>query len=143
MRDEADGQAREIKAQARLEAREITSDAHVMAREVLDEGTEVSRNLRELSVSLRNNAERLLRDITLAHGGMTARLDQVGGDGRGEPSGPPSALAPRAGFPRAKARTSTCPSSSRAAERPGQPRSGSARGATGTPVVARIHLPGL
>ena len=63
MREEADGQAREIKAQARVEAREITSDAHVMAREVLDEGTEVSRNLRELSVSLRNNAERLLRDM--------------------------------------------------------------------------------
>jgi hypothetical protein len=27
-------------------------------------------------VSLRNNAERLLRDVRLAHGGLTARLDQ-------------------------------------------------------------------
>jgi hypothetical protein len=45
---------------------------------VLREGTDLSRNLRELSVSLRNNAERLLRDVRLAHGGMTARLDQVG-----------------------------------------------------------------
>ena len=26
---------------------------------------------------MRNNAERLLRDIRLAHGGMTARLDQA------------------------------------------------------------------
>jgi len=88
LREEADGQAREIRANAREEAREITSDAHVAAREVLDEGTEVSRNLRELSVSLRNNAERLLRDITLAHGGMTARLDQVSADAREEPARP-------------------------------------------------------
>jgi hypothetical protein len=29
-------------------------------------------------VSLRNNAERLLRDVQLTHGGMTARLDQIG-----------------------------------------------------------------
>jgi hypothetical protein len=45
---------------------------------VLRDGTELSRNLRELSVSLRNNAERILRDVRLAHGGMTARLDQAG-----------------------------------------------------------------
>ncbi len=53
------------------------SAAHSAAREVLREGTELSRNLRELSSSLRNNAERLLRDVRLAHGGMTARLDQA------------------------------------------------------------------
>jgi hypothetical protein len=53
----------------------------VAAREVLREGTELSRNLRELSVSLRNNAERLLRDVRLAHGGMTARLDQAAPSG--------------------------------------------------------------
>ena len=45
---------------------------------MLREGTELSRNLRELSVSLRNNAERMLRDVRLAHGGLTARLDQAG-----------------------------------------------------------------
>ena len=49
----------------------------MVARDVLGEGTEMSRNLRELSASLRNNAERLLRDVRLAHGGMTARLDQA------------------------------------------------------------------
>ena len=43
----------------------------------MSQGTEMSRNLRELSVSLRHNAERLLRDVRLAHGGMTARLDQT------------------------------------------------------------------
>ena len=49
------------------------------------EGTEISRNLRELSASLRNNAERLLRDVRLAHGGMTARLDQVAHPASGPP----------------------------------------------------------
>ncbi len=37
----------------------------------------MSRNLHDLSVSMRNNAERLLRDVRLAHGGLTARLDQA------------------------------------------------------------------
>ena len=67
-----------VRAKAREDAREIVSESHVVAREVLREGTELSRNLRELSVSLRNNAERLLRDVRLAHGSMTARLDQAG-----------------------------------------------------------------
>jgi len=49
----------------------------VVAHDILAEGTEISRNLRELSVSLRNNAERLLRDVGLTHGAMTARLDQI------------------------------------------------------------------
>ena len=51
---------------------------------MLREGTDLSRNLHDLSVSLRNNAERLMRDVRLAHGGMTARLDQAGPEpGRG------------------------------------------------------------
>jgi regulator of protease activity HflC (stomatin/prohibitin superfamily) len=78
LRAVAQEQAQEVRAKARGDAREIVSEAHVVAREVLREGTELSRNLRELSVSLRNNAERLLRDVRLAHGGMTARLDQAG-----------------------------------------------------------------
>ena len=67
-----------MRAKAREDAREIVSEAHVVAREVLREGTEMSRNLRELSVSLHKNAEHLIRDVRLAHGGMTARLDQAG-----------------------------------------------------------------
>ena len=77
LQKEAFEQALEIRAKARQDAREIVSAAHAAAREVLREGTELSRNLRELSSSLRNNAERLLRDVRLAHGGMTARLDQA------------------------------------------------------------------
>jgi cell division septum initiation protein DivIVA len=76
LRVTAEKQAKEIRGRAMAEAREITSEAHIVAREVLGEGTELSRNLRELSVSLRNNAERLLRDVGLAHGAMTAHLDQ-------------------------------------------------------------------
>jgi hypothetical protein len=41
------------------------------------DGDDVSRNLRDLSTSMRNNAERLLRDVRLTHGSMTARLDQA------------------------------------------------------------------
>ena len=77
LRVTAEKQAKEIRGRAMAEAREITSEAHTIAREVLGEGTEMSRNLRELSVSLRNNAERLLRDVGLAHGAMTAHLDQT------------------------------------------------------------------
>ena len=49
----------------------------MIAHDILSDGTEISRNLRELSVSLRNNAERLIRDVRLTHGAMTAHLDQV------------------------------------------------------------------
>jgi hypothetical protein len=76
-----------VRAKAREDAREIVGESHVVARDVLREGTELSRNLRELSVSLRTNAERLLRDVRLAHGSMTARLDQASPSGRGAHGG--------------------------------------------------------
>jgi len=81
---EAQERANEIRANARAEAREILSEAHASAAEVLREGTTVTRNLRDLSVSLRNNAERLLRDVRLTHGSMTARLDQADAGGTRE-----------------------------------------------------------
>ncbi len=50
------------------------------------DGAEVSQNLRDLSASMRTNAERLLRDVRLTHGSMTARLDQaVPGGSAGSP----------------------------------------------------------
>ena len=76
-RAEAQEKANEMRARARAQAREIVSEAHSIAREVLRDGSEMSRNLRDLSASLRTNAERLLRDVKLAHGSMTARLDQA------------------------------------------------------------------
>ena len=82
LRADAHEQAQRVRAKAREDAREIVGESHVVAREVLRDGSELSRNLRELSVSLRNNAERLLRDVRLAHGGMTARLDQAAPSGK-------------------------------------------------------------
>ena len=104
-----------MRAKARADAREIVSEAHVVAREVLREGTELSRNLRELSVSLHNNAERLIRDVRLAHGGLTARLDQAGpGSPRREDD---LRLLGRRGRGMTRETTSTCRSSSRRGER--------------------------
>lgn len=69
-------EADKITQAARDEARGIVAEASGSAREVLRDGTELSGNLRELSESLRSNAELLLRDVRLAHAEMTARLDQ-------------------------------------------------------------------
>ena len=92
--EQAKEQARAGRTHAREEARQIVTDAHAVSNEVLAEGTEISRNLRELAASLRNNAERLLRDVRLTHGAMTAQLDQVAPSERaalereaGEPGG--------------------------------------------------------
>ncbi len=81
---EAQARADEIRDAARKDAREIVGEASAGAREVLRDGTALSGHLRELSDSLRANAELLLRDIRMAHGEMTARLDQVV-PGGGEP----------------------------------------------------------
>ena len=70
-------EAAEVRASAREEARTVTSEARLAAREVLEDGSELSTDLRDLASSLRANAERLLRDIRLAHASMTARLDQA------------------------------------------------------------------
>ncbi len=74
---DAEQNAKEIVGKAREEAREVVRAANLATREVMDDGSELSEQLRELSASLRTNAERLLRDIRLAHGSMTARLDQA------------------------------------------------------------------
>ena len=77
MLTEAKQQAQEITEDARRQAREVVNEAGAASREVLRDGTELSGHLRELSGSLRTNAELLLRDIRLAHAEMTARLDQA------------------------------------------------------------------
>jgi F0F1-type ATP synthase membrane subunit b/b' len=80
----AQEEAEKIRDAARVEARQIVADASAAAREVLRDGTELSGNVRELSDSLRINAELLLRDIRLAHAEMTARLDQADATAEGE-----------------------------------------------------------
>ena len=77
MHGEAEERGKEIVAGAQADAREIIADAHAAAREVLRDGSELSGNLRELSDSLRTNADRLLRDVKLAHAHLTARLDDA------------------------------------------------------------------
>ncbi len=79
---EAQARADELRDAARRDAREIVGEASAGARDVLRDGTELSGHLRELSDSLRANAELLLRDVRMAHGQMNARLDQVVPDAR-------------------------------------------------------------
>jgi cell division septum initiation protein DivIVA len=70
-------QADKIVAEGRAKAREIVAEADRAARAVFDDGTALAGDVRDLSSSLRRNAEVLLRDIRLAHAQMTARLDQA------------------------------------------------------------------
>src|SRR5918997_1552497 len=74
---EAQARADEIRDAARRDARDIVGDASATARGVVRDGTELSGHLRELSESLRANAELLLRDVRMAHSEMNARIDQV------------------------------------------------------------------
>jgi len=100
--EQSQRQAQEVRNRAREDARETVGAAQAAAREVLSDGTELSENLRELSGSLRNNAERLLRDIRLAHESMTSQLHAAlppGQDGRSSDSRPPDGGAGAPDFP--------------------------------------------
>ncbi len=77
LRAEAAAYADEITAKAKSDARAIIRDTHDATRGVLAEGKELSSNLNDLSTSLRRNAERLLRDVQLAHARLVAELDQA------------------------------------------------------------------
>ena len=85
---EAQQRADEMRDAARRDAREIIGEASATARDVLHDGTELSGHLRELSDSLRTNAELLLRDVRGAHAEMNARLDQVLPDASTSPAPP-------------------------------------------------------
>jgi hypothetical protein len=101
-RAEAEAAAREAQDKAAKGARELLYEARIATREVLRDGETLSGHLRELSDSLRANAERLLLDIRAAHTEMTARLDRVdpdvagqfGGLQRDRPASPPSSSEP-------------------------------------------------
>ena len=74
---EAGEQADDLRRTARAEAREIIGEAHTVAREAMHEGERLTGDLRDLSSSLRTNAERLMRDVSAAHGRLVAGLDQA------------------------------------------------------------------
>ena len=85
--------ATETRARAEEDAAKQIKRARDLAAEVLGDGTEMSSHLRQLSESLRRNAETLLHDVTLAHRSLTARLDETdpGGNVRTlPPSGTPA-----------------------------------------------------
>jgi len=98
----AESAAREAQENAAKRAREVIHEARVATREVLRDGETLTGHLRELSDSLRANAERLLIDIRAAHTEMTARLDRVDPDlkpsasrlDRGAGAAPPSSPEP-------------------------------------------------
>ena len=72
--------AEQTREKAEQDARKQLARARELAGEVLADGTEMSHNLRQLSESLRRNAETILRDVQSAHRAMTARLDEAGYD---------------------------------------------------------------
>ena len=94
LRDEAARQAQEALDKAADAARQVIAEARAAAREVLRDGEEISANLRELGDALRANADRLLRDIRLAHAELTSRLDRAEPAARS--TGPAAGRAPRA-----------------------------------------------
>jgi uncharacterized membrane protein YqiK len=81
-------EAERIRADAEEHARGLILDARATADGVRAEGMEIVSNLRQMSDSLRVNAERLLTDIQSIHSRMVGELERVepGGD-TGLPSG--------------------------------------------------------
>lgn len=77
LRRQAAAKADEERDRASARARDLLGEARAAARDVLREGEQISGHLRELSDSLRVNADRLLRDIRAAHDELKARLDAV------------------------------------------------------------------
>src|SRR3954471_11362209 len=74
----AEGFAEQTREKAEQDARKQVGRARDLAVEVLGDGTEMSHNLRQLSESLRRNAETILLDVQRAHRAMTAMLDDAG-----------------------------------------------------------------
>jgi hypothetical protein len=80
LRSEAAQDAQQLRHHADVRSRELIAEARAATREVLRDGEILSGHLRELSDSLRINAERLLRDVRDAHAELSARLDRADPD---------------------------------------------------------------
>jgi hypothetical protein len=89
LRSQAAAKAEAERDRAHARAREVLAEARAAARDVLREGEQISGHLRELSDSLRVNADRLLRDVRAAHGELKARLDAVDVERRPAPKRAP------------------------------------------------------
>lgn len=101
LRNAAAEAADEARHRAEIRARELVAEARAAARDVLREGETLSGHLRELSDSLRVNAERLLRDVRDAHSELNARLDRVDPErsGAGRPRSSPPLPPPSSAEP--------------------------------------------
>ena len=86
---EARESAAATRAEAEERARGLLEDARATADGVRSEGLELVSNLREMSNSLRANAERLLGDVQRVHSSLTAQIARVEREHRiGSVSGP-------------------------------------------------------
>lgn len=94
LRESAGGDASQIRETAAADARETIRGARAAADSVLTDGSQLSEDLRALSTSLHKNAERLLRDVSMAHRTLTADLDRAVGTTQRDP--PAGRRAPRA-----------------------------------------------
>ncbi|HXO07712.1 MAG TPA: hypothetical protein VN880_06745, partial [Solirubrobacteraceae bacterium] len=74
---EAHESAAAARAEAEDRARGLLEDARATADGVRSEGLELVSNLREMSNSLRANAERLLGDVQRTHSQLTAQIARV------------------------------------------------------------------
>jgi len=76
-RVDAEAEIEKLRDDGAQQARALVAEARAAARRALEEGTGLSGDLQDLGESLRRNAERLLRDVKLAHARLTADLDQA------------------------------------------------------------------
>lgn len=79
-------------------SRELMRSAQETAAEIRDEGFHMVGNLRDLGDSMRNNAEKLLKDVQMIHTRMVAQIERVEAASRKppvRPSGASSRSAPR------------------------------------------------
>jgi len=80
-RGEADAYGQQVREEADARAEALVSDARRAGGDVLAQASELSENLRALGDSLYANADRLLRDVRLAHQALMERV-QLSGRGR-------------------------------------------------------------
>jgi cell division septum initiation protein DivIVA len=77
VRREAKADAGRIQEEAEEHARRLVLDARATADGVRAEGMEVVSNLRQISDTLREMADRVLEDVEAIHARMVGRLDAV------------------------------------------------------------------
>ena len=91
LRAEAKSEAARIRQEAEEHARRLVLDARATADGVRAEGMEVVSNLRQISDTLREVSDRVLKDVEAIHARMLGELERVDADGALPASEPPGA----------------------------------------------------